>query len=893
MLAALGLAVLAGLRCGGDGTAADTAGTGSDIPFVGPEETRGQDLSVSGEARSELGAADSAGRDPGSGPDTMPAETAEEVGTGGPDGEDGGGPGLDIPADCTPTAEWCNGKDDDCDGLADEDFPDSDGDAAADCMDVDDDNDGWPDISDCAPLDPSAFPEALEQCNGFDDNCDGTADEGFVDHDGDKLADCADPDDDDDGAPDEADCKEWDPSVYPGAQEVCNGIDDNCDGVEDGPDSLGCKPYLLDKDQDGFGGPAAPTMCLCEPSGFYSSQYDLDCDDTDPTVNPLAAEKCNQLDDNCNDSIDEGVCFLNCQDDTDCLPGWKCNGETGVCYDLSCLSKFEPGDFNPAQEWQWKGSNVAPSHNQVMATPSVADLDGDGLPEIVFAAFAGSQYNNNGIVRAIHGDGSGEVFTLTGHPVYGGAMPALGDIDGDKLPEIVVTADLATGGMHAWDHDGKYLWTIGTGVGDPSIADLNGDGAPEIVLEYQVVSPQGKMLWNGAMEPVYMYNKVSVADLDGDGFQEVTLGGRAYSPFTPDCPDVPCGKLLWDSGAAGGFTAVADVAGEAGPEVIAVGDSTVAARDGLTGALLWQVPVPGTGGGAPNVADFDGDGGAEIGIAGLAAYTVFDGPDGKVLWSKTTQDYSSSSTGSSVFDFESDGEAEVVYNDELTLRIYKGKTGDVIYSTPNGSGTLFEYPVIVDVDADNNAEIVVASNDYAYGSFHGIRVLGDATDHWVSTRKIWNQHAYHITNVNEDGTIPLQEQPSWVAHNTYRCNLQMAFDPAASPDATIDAYPIDTLECPEIVVLTVLVRNTGTLPMPKGTEVGFFVGPPGQGGVLAGMVLTDKELPPGGETTLIFKLVVKDFIEKVTVYAVVDPNGKVSECIEGNNTVEIPQVSCE
>ena len=318
-----------------------------------------------------------------------------------------------------------------------------------------------------------------------------------------------------------------------------------------------------------------------------------------------------------------------------------------------------------------------------------------------------------------------------------------------------------------------------------------------------------------------------------------------------------------------------------------VGNSQVAARDGLTGALLWQVPVPGTGGGAPNVADFDGDGGAEIGIAGLAAYTVFDGPDGKVIWSKQTQDYSSSMTGSSVFDFEGDGQAEVVYNDELTLRIYKGSNGDVLMSTPNGSGTLFEYPIIVDVDADNNAEIVFASNDYAYGSHHGIRVFGDAHDHWVSTRKIWNQHAYHITNINEDGTVPLNEEPSWTAHNTYRCNLQMAYDPLASPDAQIDAWPPDTLECPEKVILTVLVRNTGTLSMPKGTEVGFYVGPPDAGGVLAGVVLTDKQLEPGDETTVTFHLDVTGIQGTVEVYVVVDPNGKVSECLEDNNTAVI------
>ena len=50
---------------------------------------------------------------------------------------------------------------------------------------------------------------------------------------------------------------------------------------------------------------------------------------------------------------------------------------------------------------------------------------------------------------------------------------------------------------------------------------------------------------------------------------------------------------------------------------------------------------------------------------------------------------------------------------------------------------------------------------------------GDANDNWVNARRIWNQHQYHVTNVNDDGTIPpavtgaCQEQ-SWLTHNTYR-----------------------------------------------------------------------------------------------------------------------------
>jgi len=77
---------------------------------------------------------------------------------------------------------------------------------------------------------PVCEPGALEICNGIDDNCDYSIDEGFTDTDGDGISDCVDSDDDGDGSLDIDDCAPLVDSVYAGALEICDGIDNNCDG---------------------------------------------------------------------------------------------------------------------------------------------------------------------------------------------------------------------------------------------------------------------------------------------------------------------------------------------------------------------------------------------------------------------------------------------------------------------------------------------------------------------------------------------------------------------------------------------------------------------------------------------------------------------------------------
>jgi|GEM_PF-4134953 len=107
------------------------------------------------------------------------------------------------------------------------------------------------------------------------------------------------PDADGDGYSADVDCDDDNPEAYPGAAEVCDGVDSNCDGEDDALLEI---TFFADADADGFGVQDHTERACQVPSGF--SRDAGDCDDTNPAVNPDADEVCNELDDDCDGLVD-------------------------------------------------------------------------------------------------------------------------------------------------------------------------------------------------------------------------------------------------------------------------------------------------------------------------------------------------------------------------------------------------------------------------------------------------------------------------------------------------------------------------------------------------------------------------------------------------------------
>ena len=229
-------------------------------------------------------------------------------------------------------AETCNGIDDDCDGLVDDDDPSVSGTST---WYADSDGDGYGDAStvvmacwassgvvasatDCDDTDAAVNPGAAEACNGYDDDCDGLVDDAdrsptgtstwYIDADGDGYGDssrtsaaCAQPSGYSAVA---TDCHDGNASIHPGASEVCDGVDNDCDGLVDDDDGSlsGGSTWYVDADLDGYGDPGASVTACSEPSGYVSDS--TDCDDDDADVNPDAIEVCNGYDDDCDGLVD-------------------------------------------------------------------------------------------------------------------------------------------------------------------------------------------------------------------------------------------------------------------------------------------------------------------------------------------------------------------------------------------------------------------------------------------------------------------------------------------------------------------------------------------------------------------------------------------------------------
>ena len=342
------------------------------------------------------------------------------------------------------------------------------------------DGDGFGSTVDCDDDDATVYPGADELCDGLDNDCNAQVDEGavgFVDEDGDGFGAGEEQCSEVGVAALDGDCDDDDPLVNPAALEVCDGFDNDCDGEAD-EGLVG----FLDEDGDGFG--VGEEQCVDDAA---VASVDGDCDDADPAMHPFNDEVFDGLDNDCDEAVDElriwDATTVWTEDATEYCAGRMVTavGETlvigGFCNQLGWTS-------SPGRAWfvdaTATGEQVLDDavylegdHNEAVGVDSVALSDSQVALSAGLSNWPGQTQDPHIYVIDLPVTETGlasdvAVATITGHGGNDGLTVEQGyDVSGDGEGDLLATAR----GYPDWD--GSAFLFHGPLSGDYDYADAD------------------------------------------------------------------------------------------------------------------------------------------------------------------------------------------------------------------------------------------------------------------------------------------------------------------------------------------------------------------------------------------------------------------------------------
>ena len=470
------------------------------------------------------------------------------------------------------------------------------------------------------------------------------------------------------------------------------------------------------------------------------------------------------------------------------------------------------GDCNtPIQGFEWGIREDWSSNSNIYCRimPLVGDLDDDGIPEIVCFDVQGNSSSQTAAKTINVYDGRSKALKAqisVENLVWAHGNGPYGLV---KLPNrkgLIVTACKDTR-LYAYDitaaNPNNPVWasneSYNTGYNDFSVsigfADFNGDGHPEVYVRNKIFDAETGILLataQGGNNQANSYshnshtnhNKLSCPiafDICGDTRQELILGNEIYDVIitnrfgtsgnhaTLTKSITPPNGIIND-----GHVQVADFNLDGHPDIL-ISNRDAEESYGTVSFYVWdvynnltsqpiQLDTHFTGKSVPLIADFDNDGFVEIlidccheGDKGFRGYRFNPAINGfNFLWSLPIDEDSYSNTAT-LFDFNADGKNELVYTDNRYLRVYDVSTmlPTELSKIDCGEISIMQVPIVADVDNDGSAEIVVTGKAGGYMQANTmLKVYKSSTEPWRLTRKVWNQYMYHVTNVNEDLTIP-------------------------------------------------------------------------------------------------------------------------------------------
>jgi hypothetical protein len=542
------------------------------------------------------------------------------------------------------------------------------------------------------------------------------------------------------------------------AEETTGSVDTTGGGTN--CETLICGSECCDEGDECVGNTCLPP---CDSGIRCGEDQSVCCDDGQVCLNP--------------ECVTPGA---DCLDSYDCPEGEFCEptlGKTGQCLPqqdpVACEIQPLFTEIDLQLEWSWE-------EDEVISVPAVADIDGDGLPEVVINTFnvtdpGGATDQFRGEIVVLDGTTGLEEFRISEdlsdplNPSFGSysrTTIAIGDVDGNDLPDIIYTGRPRTGiapfaanssqiyavnglGMPLWEShaadDSPYYVYVRQGA--ITLANLDADDASEIIIGATIIDDDGLVVFDidqgdlpnpnpalvGLRGGVFGSNVFpanpgdltgrggvsAVADLTGDGVPEVISGHDAWSiswvqPGVGN-PTVTLTPLWSDDAHDDGYPAIADIDLDGDPEVIIAAAGTVRILDGQTGQLWCGIDIDGDG------SDCAGNDalrtqpiaipGVPVGRGGPPTVADFDG-DGR-------PEVAVAGGGSySLYDFYRDGETVVQANGfppAAPGEIFVRWTSDTQDISSNATGSS-----VFDFQGDGPAEVIY--NDECF-----LRVYDGAT----------------------------------------------------------------------------------------------------------------------------------------------------------------------
>ncbi|HNS96499.1 MAG TPA: CARDB domain-containing protein [Polyangiaceae bacterium] len=570
----------------------------------------------------------------------------------------------------------------------------------------------------------------------------------------------------------------------------------------------------------------------------------------------------------------------------------------------------------------WKGRDSAggnvfidpiyswtPDRSANWAGPSIHDLDDDGVPEIIREGYV---FSAEGILLSGLPPGYA--------PASSGLNPVLANLDDDPDIEFTNGQFIWAWSNGQWVQEGTFPGASPSAPGYVAVADFGpyGSGSPT-TPEIVVVRSSYAMIYatdgTFAMDPIAIPGggggNPTVADYDGDGLPELGVAGADYyTVFDIDCTATP---RAGGQCASTGQQRCDHVAGSECPAGILWSRKTQDHSSNITGSSVF---------------DFEADGKAEVVYADECFVRVYDGTTGDVLFSQ----YRSSCTwfeNPVVADVDGNFRADLVVPSNLACA--QGGAG-VACGDLNEDGVDPQFAGLRCKEATDcvsgscvdglcrctSTSQCCSSQDDALclemgfacvnppasiggektcraahpHGVTGIRVYSDSQDRWVRSRTVWNQHAYAVTHVHDDGTIPATS--AWVKNwehpdlNNFRQNVPGTPNGQSTADPTAGASQFNACGGGK-AMLNVAICNRGADAMGAGVSVGFY-----DGSELVCETKTSSALQPGEcETvTCTWDNPPTSSTSAKDIKVVANYDGALRECKEGNNEGIITGVYC-